>query len=154
MQGTAQSIREIFKKLQEDENLRAELAKVVATIFDIFQEDWFRWEVMGWVLALYLGWSADDIGRHPELGWVAKAMCAAALMQSDDRKERLLGRALLYHTELPPRELFVAHGGELIPAIVYHYQLSARTPHIMQETIKVFNEVKKRLKEEGGEGGA
>jgi len=146
------SIRETLQRLVEDEKSREELAKVVAILFDIFIEDWYRWEVMGWILALYLGWTWEELERYPELGWAAKAICAAALLQSPKRKERLLGNALLYHTELPPEELFVLHGGSLIPAVVYHYRRSAEQKHIMDEAAKVAQEVMRRLQQEGKKG--
>lgn len=136
---------EQLRELLENDKERAKIAKVLKELFRIFLRDWFRWEVFGWVLAIFLGFSKDEILRAPELGWFAKAVVAAALLQSPKREEQILGRALLYHTEIPPRELFLRHGGALIPAVIYHYRLSAQDEDVLSDAVKIAKEIERRL---------
>lgn len=141
---------DLYALLQQTEQ-RERIVQVLKELFRIFLRDWFRWEVFGWVLAIFLGFSKDEILRAPELGWFAKAVVAVALLQSDKREERLLGRALLYHTELPPRDLFLRYSaptGEtsLIPAIIYHYRLSAQDADVIEDAVKIAQEIEKKLR--------
>lgn len=137
----------VFNNLMESEEMRDECAEILKTLFRYFLKDWVRWEILGWVLASYLGFSYEDLEKNPELGWFAKVAVGYALLRSDKREHNLLGRALIYHTELPPRELFVRHGGALIPAIVYHYRASWNSPKVREE----FDEVLNFLEREAGE---
>lgn len=128
---------EIYGKLLRSEKERERLASALKYLFSYFLKDWTRWEVLGWILALYMGFSYEEISARPELGWFAKVALAHALVQSENKEHRLLGRALLYHTELPPEDLFVVHGGELVPAVVYHYRASWNSPKIRRELDEV-----------------
>ncbi len=136
-----------FDRLLRDNRVRDRCAEVLKILFRFFLKDWVRWEILGWILASYLGFINEDLERNPELGWFAKVAVAYALMRSDEREHILLGRALLYHTELPPRELFVRYGGALIPAVVYHYRASWRYPKVQKE----FKETIEKLQEELGD---
>lgn len=143
---------EFYALLQRSDE-RARIVRVLKELFRIFLKDWFRWEVFGWVLAIFLGYRKEDIMRAPELGWFAKAVVASVLLQSKKREERLLGRALLYHTELPPRELFLRYSaptGEtsLVPAIIYHYRISAQDEGVLEDAVKIAEEIARRLEGE------
>lgn len=139
--------RDVLNRLLRDEKERARLAGILKGLFKIFLKDWFRWEVMGWILALHMGFSREEIEAAPELGWFAKVALALALLQSPKQDERLLGRALLYHTELPPDELFVLHGGELLPSVIYHYRTSFKSEKVWKDVDDVARQVDELLRE-------
>ncbi len=141
------SLRDIYLRLLRDRRERKRIAQGLKVLFSIFLDDWFRWEIFGWVLAILLGFTEEEVLERPELGWFAKAAVVAALLQSPVRKERLLGRALLYHTELPPHELFVRHGGSLIPAVIYHYRTSAQDAEIVKEAVEIAKRVEEKLRQ-------
>lgn len=142
-------LREIYTRLLNDPSERRRIVEVLKALFRVFLEDWFRWEIFGWVLALFLGFTEKEVTEEPELGWFAKAAVASALLNSRRRTERLLGRALLYHTEIPPRELFVRHGGALLPAVVYHYRTSAQDADILKEAVEIAKRIEEELAKEG-----
>lgn len=141
-------VEDLVALLKQNSERRAIIVDVLKELFKIFLKDWFRWEIFGWVLAIFLGFNEDEIMRAPEIGWFAKAAVASVLMQSKKRSERLLGRALLYHTEIPPRRLFVKHGGSLIPAVIYHYRTSAQDEGVLKDAVKIATIIQRRLRAE------
>lgn len=128
----------VWEKLVEgDDKMLKDISKFLAKLFFLFLHDWFNWEILGWLLALKLGFSPQQIQRYPELGWFAKAVTSYILIRSDDRNTRLLGRALLYHTEIPPEHVYVKVGGDFLPAVVDHYRRSAKHQPVLKELRKI-----------------
>jgi len=128
----------VWEKLVEgDDKMLKDISKFLAKLFFLFLHDWFNWEILGWLLALKLGFSPQQIQRYPELGWFAKAVTSYILIRSDDRNTRLLGRALLYHTEIPPEHVYVKVGGDFLPAVVDHYRRSAKHQPVLKELKKI-----------------
>lgn len=136
---------EAYERLLRDKRELEKLAEALKFLFRYFLKDWTRWEIIGWILASYMGFTQEEIAQNPELGWFAKVALAHALLLSDKREHQLLGRALIYHTELPPEDLFVIHGGALIPAVVYHYRASWNSPKVRKEFSEVLENLLKEL---------
>jgi len=137
---------EIWERiLKGDEKLTEDICVFLSHLFSHFLEDWFNWEIFGWLLALKLGFTPEQIRKYPELGWFAKAVTSYLLVRSEDRMKRILGRALLYHTEIPPEDIHIKYGGDIVPAIVLHYRRSAEYEPILKELENIYNSLLREI---------
>lgn len=132
----------IERVLNGDEELLKRAAEGALKILRLFDKKWFQWEIIGWALARLLGIPEDEIDEMPEIGWAVKASVGYMLSGSKRKRERLLGRALLRLTEVPPQSILVEYGEDTyMPALVAHYRTSWNFPDIRATYEKVVAEL-------------
>ena len=128
--------------MKKDERVLKEAADKAVQVLQLFDNDWFNWEILGWALARLLGISEEEIEENPEIGWAVKGLVGHALSRSDKKKWQLIGETLLDLTELPPQPILVKFGRkEFLPALIAHYRLSWNFPDIHNEYRKVIRKL-------------